>query len=159
MKDFKKGFTLIEILLVIIILGIISALITGNLITSLKKGRDARRKSDIQNIQKAVELYYDDKHVYPPSLPFGSALCETPACVSGEKIYMQQIPVDPVNGNNYFYETDSTGSLYKIYSCIEDANDKFQGVSQTGYTNLSGVPVNCGGCGLCKFKVKSTNTP
>ena len=53
----KKGFTLIELLLVIIILGVLSALITGNFFTSLKKGRDAKRKADLEQTQRALEMY------------------------------------------------------------------------------------------------------
>ena len=44
----KKGFTLIELLIVIMILGVLAALITGNFFTSLKKGRDAKRKADLR---------------------------------------------------------------------------------------------------------------
>ncbi|PIP15252.1 hypothetical protein COX47_00635, partial [Candidatus Roizmanbacteria bacterium CG23_combo_of_CG06-09_8_20_14_all_35_49] len=57
----RKAFTLIELLLVIIILGVLATLIIGNFFTSLKKGRDARRKGDLEQIQRALEMYYEDK--------------------------------------------------------------------------------------------------
>jgi len=63
----KKGFTLIELLLVIIILGFLTSLIAGNFFTSLKKGRDARRKGDLEQIQRALEMYYEDNRAYPNS--------------------------------------------------------------------------------------------
>jgi len=147
----KKSFTLIELLIVIVILGVLAALISGNFITSLKKGRDARRKSDLEQIQRALEMYYEDKRAYPTTLSFGSKLCETDNCSSSEKVYMQKVPNDPVGSNNYLYESD--GTYYKLYSCIENNLDQGPRVNQSGYTGK-----NCGGCGLCKYGISSSNT-
>jgi len=149
----KKGFTLMELMIVIVILGVLVALIAGNFFSSLKKGRDARRKTDLEQIQRAVEMYYEDKRNYPTfSFPFGGKLCETVSCLATEKIYMQVVSNDPISTNNYLYQS-SDGSYYRLFSCIENSLDQGAGVSQTGY---SGNP-DCGNCGLCKYTISSPN--
>lgn len=115
----KKGFTLIELLVVIMILGILAALITGNFFTSLKKGRDAKRKGDLEQIQRALEMYYEDKKAYPLALTFGGKLCETGACGANEKVYMQKVPDDPISGKDYQYLSTS-GADYKLFACLEN---------------------------------------
>ncbi len=151
----KRGFTLIELLVTISILGVLAALIAGNFITSLKKGRDARRKTDLEQIQKAVEMYYEDKKAYPTfTFPFGSKLCETVNCVSGEKVYMQKVSNDPISGNTYVYQ--SSGTDYQLYSCIENSLDQGPGVNQSpGY---SGKNCGSGVCNPCKYGISSPNT-
>lgn len=150
----SKGFTLIELLVVIGILGALATLLSGQFVSSLKKGRDARRKSDLQSIQRAVELFYEDKKQYPTwNFLTAGKLCETSACSSGEKIYMQKTSNDPSSGEAYKY-TDLTGSVYKLYSCIENSNDKGPGVVQSA----TGYGISCGSCGYCKFGVSSPNT-
>ena len=72
----KKGFTLIELLIVIVILGILAAFISGNFFSSLKKGRDVRRKADLSSVKKALEMYYEDHLVYPDGLVWGSPLID-----------------------------------------------------------------------------------
>ncbi|MEK7633703.1 MAG: prepilin-type N-terminal cleavage/methylation domain-containing protein [Patescibacteria group bacterium] len=140
----KKGFTLIELLLVIIILGVLSALITGNFFTSLKKGRDAKRKADLEQTQRALEMYYEDKKVYPltTALTFGSALCETSACVGTEKVYMQKVPNDPISGKDYQY-LSSDGTSYKLFACLENNQQMLPYIS-SGYTNTT--MTSCGPC-------------
>lgn len=131
----KKGFTLVELLIVIMILGILAALITGNFFTSLKKGRDARRKGDLEQIQRALEMYYEDKKSYPLSaaLVFGSVLADP----DSGKVYMQKVPNDPISGKNYQY-ISSDGTDYRIYSCME--ND----LQVLPYNSLSGSPtISC----------------
>lgn len=116
----KNGFTLLELLIVIVILGVLSALITGNFFTSLKKGRDAKRKADLEQITRALEMYYEDKRTYPTfAFPFGNKLCETVACGVNEKVYMQKVPNDPISGKSYQY-ISADGTSYSIYSCMEN---------------------------------------
>ena len=154
----RKGFTLIELLIVIIILGILAALITGNFFTSLKKGRDAKRKGDLEQIQRALEMYYEDKRAYPVTVDFVSVnrFCETPACAGTEKIYMQKIPKDPTSGRSYEYV--STGVDYKLYTCLEN-NQQVLPYESSGYSmtcpecrNLEGNQVPC------VWGVSSSNT-
>ena len=130
----RKGFTLIELLIVIIILGVMASLITGNFFTSLKKGRDTKRKADLEQITRALEMYYEDKKTFPVTagLTFGASLTDS---VSG-KVYMQKVPNDPTSGKDYEYV--STGSDYKLYACMEN------NLQILPYSNLSGTPtISC----------------
>lgn len=130
----KKAFTLIELLIVIMILGVLAALITGNFFTSLKKGRDARRKGDLEQIQRALEMYYEDKKTYPTNLTFGSALSDP----DSGKIYMQKVPDDPISGKDYQY-LSTDGADYKLFACLEN-NLQLLPYESTGST------LTCGNC-------------
>ncbi len=147
----KKAFTLIEILIVLAILAILASLMTGNLLNSLKKGRDARRKADLAQIQKTLEMYYEDKKAYPLTaiLVFGSSLADS---ISG-KIYMQELPNDPKTTCSYAYI--SNGTSYQLYAHLENTLDTGQGVDQAGYTSA-----DCDGTAtcLCRFGLASSNT-
>jgi type II secretion system protein G len=145
-------------MIVMIILGVLASLVAGNFFTSLKKARYARRKSDLQSIQKALEGYYEDKQEYPKFNIFASPglkLCETKADTDcgTEKVYMQRIPNDPQTVNSYSYYYPATGDQYKLYSCIENDQDEGQGILQSGYDSRT-----CTGCSVCKFGVSSSNT-
>jgi len=61
----KKGFTLIELLVVIVIIGILATLATVALTSARGKARDARRVSDVRQLQTALELYFNDAGSYP----------------------------------------------------------------------------------------------
>lgn len=144
------GFTLIELLIVIGILGILATVISGNFLTSLKRGRDTRRKGDVEQIQKAFELYYEDLGTYPADTVLaGDSLCHPDGCST--RTYMQALPKDPSSNTGYTYVTDSSGSYYKLYSCLENTQDQGSGVNQDGWG------LSCGSCGTCKFKVESAN--
>lgn len=136
----KKGFTLIELLVVIIILGFLSALITGNFFTSLKKGRDAKRKADLEQTQRALEMYYEDKKTYPltAALVFGTPLSDP---VSG-KVYMQKVPDDPISGKKYEY-LSADGTNYKLFACLENNLQMLPYIS-SGYT--ISTMTSCGPC-------------
>jgi prepilin-type N-terminal cleavage/methylation domain-containing protein len=64
-KNTKKGFTLIELLVVIAIIGILSSVVLASLSTARQKSRDAKRISDIGQVQLALELYFDASSSYP----------------------------------------------------------------------------------------------
>lgn len=59
------GFTLIELLIVIAIIGLLSSVVFASLNSARKKARDARRLSDINQVQIALEMYYDKNNAYP----------------------------------------------------------------------------------------------
>lgn len=127
-KSHKSGFTLIELLIVIIILGVLAALISGNFLSSLAKGRDAKRKGDLVQVQRALEMYYEDKRTYPTTgnifnaaIYTANKLCETPTCVAGERVYMEKIPQDPIASRAYEYTFDSATQSYKLYACLENS--------------------------------------
>ena len=123
----RKGFTLLELLIIIVILGVLTTLIMGNFFTSLKKGRDAQRKGDLEQIQRSLEMYYEDKKAYPLTAAFdlthGYSFCESAVrqnCLATEKAYMLKLPRDPSGGQSYGYES-ADGTYYKLYACLENS--------------------------------------
>src|SRR3989344_4961570 len=93
-KSYKRGFTSIELLVVIAIIGILSSIVLASLNSARKKGRDARRVSDIKQLQLALELSYDAVGAYP--LALNTAALVTPG-------YIAAIPVDPTSSFGYAY--------------------------------------------------------
>lgn len=64
----QEGFTVIELLVVISIIGLLSATILVSLNSARQKSRDARRLADVRQILNALELYYADNFAYPDQL-------------------------------------------------------------------------------------------
>lgn len=122
----KKGFTLIELLVVIAIIGLLSTLAVIALGSARTKARDAKRLSDLKQVQTALELYYTDKAVYPTAaaaitLGTGSAVCLdntaggwAATCTSP---YMGLVPKDP--GSTSYTYTSANGSTYTITATLE----------------------------------------
>lgn len=121
----KKGFTLIELLVVIAIIALLSTLAVVALGSARQKARDAKRLSDIKQVQTALELYYTDQNGYPSGAAlvlgstsakclnasgFTTADCATP--------YMGQVPANPSpNGADYIYNV--SGGTYTITFTLE----------------------------------------
>src|SRR3989338_9469559 len=139
----KKGFTLLELVTVMAILAILAGILFGNFTSSLIKGRDSKRKQDLENVQKALEVYYFENNLYPTAaasltggLPWSSALVDNQAV---PKTFMQKLPIDPMSSTGYTYVYQSDGTFYKLYSCLENDQDN-------SYDNMVG-PADCGsGC-------------
>lgn len=75
MNKSKSGFTIIELLVVIIVIGILATISVISYSSAQSRARDARRKTDITTISKAMELYYSDHGQYPtPTANTGSSI-------------------------------------------------------------------------------------
>lgn len=98
----KKGFTLIELMLVVIILGVLVAMVVPRLAGRSEEARRSVAKADIHaNISLALDLYELDNGTYPPNL---EALLSRPSSASNWRgPYLKKRPVDPW-GNNYLYK-------------------------------------------------------
>ncbi|HBB76696.1 MAG: hypothetical protein A2186_02265 [Candidatus Levybacteria bacterium RIFOXYA1_FULL_41_10] len=140
-----KGFTLVELLIVIAIIGVLSTLLMANFLGVRERSRDAQRKSNLRQIQSALELYRADVGSYPPTSPglkncsSSTALGNAPTCTT---IYMKKIPSDPLgttayNSGNYYYAINLNG--YDLVACLENSNDK-----DITLTPPTGAPTNCG---------------
>lgn len=131
----KQGFTLIELLVVISIISILSAFLMANFIGVRQRGRDALRKSDLRQIQSALELYRADNGKYPgfdADSHAGWGIIYNSANPSGSVTvlspnYMSQIPEDPTSTSGscpaYLYTVDSNFSKYTIFAELENTND------------------------------------
>ena len=95
-KLHTKGFSLIELMVSIAIVAILTALIIVNIASSRAKARDAKRISDIAQIQLALEQYFTKNGTYPTLDQYtGPNQLIVPA-------YLSKLPVDP-SGTNYVY--------------------------------------------------------
>jgi prepilin-type N-terminal cleavage/methylation domain-containing protein len=121
----RKGFTLIEMLIVIAIIGILASIVLVGLGPVQRRGRDARRQSDLRGVQTALELYYHKCGHYP-----GGATCQPASnedwaamvpSVTGATIGISKLPNDPSSGQTYFYGTD--GPRYIVGAKFEDGNN------------------------------------
>ena len=114
MSHTKKGFTLIELLVVIAIIGVLASVVLASLNNARKKSRDARRITDIKQVQLALELYFDGQASpsYPDTIYSNAAF--TPK-------YIQSVPTDPTAAANYKYVKVSS-TQYHLGAVLEDYN-------------------------------------
>jgi prepilin-type N-terminal cleavage/methylation domain-containing protein len=152
---FLRGFTLVELIIVVAIIGIMAGGIMVFLDPSaqIQKSRDARRKSDLSEIQKALEVYYQDNNGYPivtgGSYALGDGGWGTPWLP-----YMGTVPKDPSSLRNYVYY--STGQSYYLYASLERGSKDPQACNSgnaCASATANGVAVACGG--NCNYGVST----
>jgi len=134
----QKGFTLVELLTVISIISVLTALLTVSFVSVSQRGRDGQRKSNVRQIQAALELFRADNDSYPPAASYtvGTSTSVSVACNAAFTLnsitYMQKMPCDPKSGAKYFYlptptncsPTTTPCSGYTLASCIDNTGDK-----------------------------------
>ncbi|MBI2404701.1 prepilin-type N-terminal cleavage/methylation domain-containing protein [Candidatus Gottesmanbacteria bacterium] len=121
----NKGFTLIELLVVIAIIGVLTALSLPNFVATRERARDSQRKSDIRQLQKALELYKQDQSpiAYLADDAWNTTACASPWTV-GSTTYMNKFPCDPLTVARYVYTRNpSDTTRYTLYACLENKSD------------------------------------
>lgn len=115
----KKGITLIEVMVIVVIISFLIVFSTIYLRLQFLKGNDAKRKADIKRISIAVEEYEKDNNCYP--LP-SNVTCNPG---TGLQPYLENLPCDPVTHASYFYEHENSSCprWFKIYSVLENKSD------------------------------------
>lgn len=164
-KSSQKGFTLVELIIVMVIIGILATLGVGNFRTTRDKARDARRKSDLETISKSLEAYFNDHRSYPEFDANGKIVCKvvgetkTTCNWGGEfsdesgTVYSAKLPSDPA-GHDYRYAPSADQLSFDIYARLDNPNDPDIAEDETGAPGE--FTVNCGTL-PCNYVVSSTN--
>ena len=125
----QRGFTIVELLIVIVIIGILATLVIVTFTGTQQRARDTQRKKDLLQIQTGIELYRSDVGAYPAALPnCGSSLS------NGATVYMQKFPCDPLPGAAWgtTYKYSGNANAYTLYACLENANDSEKDTTKQG---------------------------
>lgn len=160
-KHISVGFTLIELMIVIAILGVLIAVGLTSFRTSQMRARDSRRKNDLRQIASALELYYNDKGLYPANDTSwkikgcgtgDNQVCEWGMAMTDSKgtIYMVKLPGDPSSARSYRYV--KSGTSYKLYASLE------MGLQDIDYSSTIASNNYPCGSGTCNYGVASSNT-
>ena len=138
MKKNHKGFTLIELIVVMSIIALLSGISLFALQAARVSGRDARRQSDLEMVRSALEMYRADCGQYPTNgeMVFNGTtqLAGNGTSCPGTNIYLQVIPADATAGRDYAYSRPAA-STYVLCASLEG--------NLAVNNNCSGL--NCGG--------------
>ncbi|MFH0806246.1 MAG: prepilin-type N-terminal cleavage/methylation domain-containing protein [Candidatus Brennerbacteria bacterium] len=116
MKNNQKGFTLIEMLVVVAIVGLLSSVVVVGVGGAREKARDAKRVADIRQIQTYLEAEYDNG--YPAQVTWPTSLA-----------------TDPSTGTAYFFCTANSDLSYVLGADLENPDNRPTG----GITDVTGL--------------------
>jgi len=123
----RRGFTLVELLVVIVVLAVLAAIVLPKFMNSSRRAKESALRSDLKLLRNAVGLFQTDTLTYPKQL---SDLALTAALAKGldsagvdaniipadwHGPYLQEVPNDPISGAAFAYSTTS-GSVGKVSS-------------------------------------------
>ena len=152
----QNSFTLIELLVVIAIIGILAAIAIPSLSNVRAKARDARRLADLDQLAKAMELYFNDYNHYPiwesgcidkeTDNPLRTEIDPSSPVFFTDK-YMKTPPKDPLpNKYCYYYQSDATGGNFKMAAYLEKdtARSSNDNGTETDYYEIYAGPTGRG---------------
>ena len=121
----QAGFSLIEIMVVVVIIGLLAAAVGPSVIGALGQAQGERVQSDFKAIETALKMYKLDNFVYPTSDQGLEALVTEPESDPAPKNwrkdgYLPELPKDPW-GNTYLYISPAEGKPYEIYTLGADS--------------------------------------
>jgi general secretion pathway protein G len=127
----QRGFTLIEIMVVVVILAVLGALVVPRILENVDKARVTRAQSDIRAIQTALDLYRLDNFKYPTTEQGLQALVTQPSDPSITNYrsggYLPTLPKDPWNNPYNYISPGADGRDYDIISYGRDGKPGGEG--------------------------------
>jgi len=117
----QSGFTLIELIIVMSIIGILATLAIPSFIVAVKHAREAVLKEDLQTMRAAIDSYTMDKQKAPQSLD--------DLIQDG---YLKSVPEDPMTHSKDTWVTDTSDAMYSLDETEPGINDVHSGSEATG---------------------------
>lgn len=123
-KNLQRGFTLLELMVVIVILGVLASLVVPNLMGNKARADKQKAISDIVALEGAMDMYKLDNHRYPTTEQGLSALVTAPTSSPvptnyNPEGYIKRLPADP-RGNEYVLVSPGEHGTYDLIACGED---------------------------------------
>ena len=164
MKKIKReilnefGFTLIELLVTMTIMGILTVIGLASFKGTQIKSRDARRKSDLNSISKALNMYFNDNNTFPSGAILSIGGEFKTGSGNNEIIYMKEVPKELTSGiRPYTYIVSTTGKSFKILANLENGEDgSCLKSDSSNVTTLDGYSISTTNKS-CIFGVSSSN--
>lgn len=151
-----KGFTLIELLIVVAIIGILAAIAIPNFLAAQTRSKVARAEAEHRQLATALETYYIDNNVYPPSgtwlapggQPFDQygALLDVPYNITTPVAHLTSLPMDPFRENgkaSYQYGANAPNGLTCWMLTSYGPDNTKTGQIETPYLSASGTAGSC----------------
>ena len=120
-RHIQSGFTLIELMIVMAIIGILATLAIPSFVVAVKHAREAVLKEDLQTMRAAIDSYTMDKQKAPQSLD--------DLIQDG---YLKSVPEDPMTHSKDTWVTDSSDAMYSLDQTEPGINDVHSGSELTG---------------------------
>lgn len=116
MQPRQRGFTLLEIMIVIVILGILGSMVVPNLLGNVDKADHQKAVSDISSLEQALDMYRLDNNRYPSTDQGLQALVEKPSSPPEPRSYrdggyIKRLPQDPWGGEYQYLNPGENGTI------------------------------------------------
>jgi len=130
---YEAGFTLVEVMVVMVIIGLLSAFVFFNLTPVTDNANKTKAQSDIRRLEQALEFYRLDMQDYPPQTYGLEALRTVPTGVlNAERYrdggYVRNLPKDPW-GRDYIYRYPGQNAIVDIFSYGQDGEEGGEGLA------------------------------
>ena len=138
------GFTIIELLVVISIIGLLAALALVSFSGAQKQARDTQRKSDLKQYQTALENFANYNNSLFPSRTGDNIQAATTLCTD---LGLSECPADPKDGATYryFYQSDGSdggtanATVYVLYATLDNPDSTYWVICSTGKSGKLGT--------------------
>lgn len=128
----QRGFTLIELIVVIVVIGILASIVFVSFTVVQQRNRDAQRDRDIMEVQRALEKYYADNGMYPSVGSDNTGYALTTLSAALTPTYLSQIPTPPSAASYQYVRGAATSGAYGIEMNYESKPNCHRGVNNQG---------------------------
>lgn len=150
MIKIKKGFTLVELMIVITVIAILATIAVVTFTRVQKTARDSKRKEEMHSIVTALQGYYSEKSVYPISATSTAASTALTSALTTN--YMSTVPTGPAGASgvntDYMYITNAAGQTFALCATLEVPTVIATGTAmwKVSSTNFGGAEVIDAAC-------------